>query len=204
MPKSYPIFVITGPRLKYARRPGFNALCNGSKCDTPTLATSPLQALRAAIVCSQSLPRMSTAYQDAGTSPERLIEVHGTIRQVRCLTCDHRTPMGKTLERVRAGEADPACKACGGILKSDTISFGQSLNPETIRRASDAVAECDCLLAVGTSLQVYPIAGLVPQAVKTGASLLIVNQQATPMDHLASVVLHESISEVLPFLLSKE
>ncbi|HAB48758.1 MAG: NAD-dependent deacetylase [Betaproteobacteria bacterium] len=141
-------------------------------------------------------------HQDAGTSPERLIEVHGTIRQVRCLTCDQRTPMGKTLERVRAGEADPACKACGGILKSDTISFGQSLNPETIRRASDAVAECDCLLAVGTSLQVYPIAGLVPQAVKTGASLLIVNQQATPMDHLASVVLHESISEVLPFLLS--
>lgn len=141
-------------------------------------------------------------HQDAGTSSNKLIEVHGTIRRVRCLACDQQTSMGEALDRVRAGEADPACKSCGGILKSDTISFGQSLDPATIEQAIDAVASCDCLVAVGTSLQVYPIAGLVPQAVNAGAKLLIINHQPTPMDPLASLVLHESISEVLPLVLS--
>ncbi|MBA3886411.1 MAG: NAD-dependent deacetylase, partial [Acidobacteria bacterium] len=104
------------------------------------------------------------------------------------------------LVRVRAGEEDPACPACEGILKSDTISFGQPLVPQVIERAVQAAAEADCLLAVGTSLGVYPIAAIVPMAKAAGAHVLIVNAQPTPFDEVADVVLREPICEVLPAL----
>jgi NAD-dependent deacetylase len=137
-------------------------------------------------------------HQQAGNSPERVIEVHGTMRRAMCLGCGWRGPMQETLARVRAGEADPACRACGGILKSDTISFGQALVPEVIERAMYAASECDLLLAVGTSLQVYPVAGAVPAARAAGARIVIVNAQPTPFDEVAAAVLGGSISEVLP------
>lgn len=105
--------------------------------------------------------------------------------------------MQATLERVRAGEPDPACLECGGILKSATISFGQNLDPEVLDRAERAARDCDTFLAVGSSLVVYPAAGLVPLAKKAGAALVIVNGEETPYDALADVVLHDSISEVL-------
>jgi NAD-dependent deacetylase len=106
------------------------------------------------------------------------------------------------LARVRAGEEDPPCASCGGILKSDTISFGQPLVPAVIERAMCAASEADCLVAVGTSLQVYPIAAAVPAARSGGASLIIVNAEATPFDDLADVTLADSISDVLPELLT--
>ena len=109
--------------------------------------------------------------------------------------------MPVVLERVRAGEEDPPCADCGGILKSDTISFGQPLVPGVIARAMRAAAETDCLIAVGSSLQVYPIAAAVPGAKHAGASLIIVNAQPTPFDGLADVTLHDPISTVLPALL---
>ena len=139
-------------------------------------------------------------HQLAGNSPEKVIEVHGTVRRFVCWGCGMRGPMEKVLERVRAGEADPACRDCGGILKSDTISFGQALVPEVIARAMDAAAEADLLLAVGTTLQVYPVAGMVPIAAKAGARVVIVNDQPTPMDVLADAVLREPIGTVLPLL----
>lgn len=95
----------------------------------------------------------------AGHGPDMVIEVHGTVREVMCTRCDWRGPMELALARVRAGEDDPPCRQCGGILKSATVSFGQPLIPEVIARAMDAAEQCDLLLAVGTSLQVYPIAG---------------------------------------------
>ncbi len=95
-------------------------------------------------------------HQQAGNSPERVIEVHGTLRKVVCMSCGERAPMEKALARVRAGEADPPCRSCGGILKSATVSFGQALVPEVIDRAMQAAGEAEVLLAVGTSLQVYP------------------------------------------------
>lgn len=106
--------------------------------------------------------------------------------------------MEGALERVRAGEPDPFCLRCGGVLKSATISFGQSLDPEVMAKAEAAALECDVLLAVGSSLGVYPAAGLVPLAKSAGAALVIVNLQPTPYDPEADVVLHASISEVLP------
>ena len=141
-------------------------------------------------------------HQLAGHSPDKVIEVHGTLRKVVCMSCGERAPMENALARVRAGEADPPCRTCGGILKSATISFGQQLVPEVIDRAMQAAAEADLFLSVGTSLQVYPIAGAVPIAKRAGARVVIVNAEPTPFDELADAVFNDSISAVLPKLLA--
>jgi NAD-dependent deacetylase len=140
-------------------------------------------------------------HQIAGNSPQRIIEVHGTMRKVMCWDCGMRAPMQKALDRVRAGEEDPKCRDCGGILKSDTISFGQQLVPGVIDRALCAAGEADLFLSVGTSLQVYPVAGAVEIARDAGARIVIVNAQPTPFDEVADAVLDGSISEVLPAIL---
>ena len=139
-------------------------------------------------------------HQLAGNSPDMVIEVHGTLRDVMCMTCGARGPMGPVLERVRAGEDDPPCEVCGGILKSATISFGQPLVPEVIERAMRAAEQADLLLAIGTSLQVYPVAAAVPAAKAAGARVVIVNAEPTPFDGLADAVLRAPIGEVLPAL----
>ena len=137
-------------------------------------------------------------HQMAGSSPARVVEVHGTMRRAMCWTCGQRLPMTEVLARVRAGEADPACRACGGILKSDTISFGQALDPATIERAMRAAAEADLMLAVGSTLQVYPVAGAVPLAKQAGARVVIMNDQPTPLDGIADALLRGPIGELLP------
>jgi len=137
-------------------------------------------------------------HQRAGNSAERVIEVHGTMHGVICLDCGWKGPMEETLERVRAGEDDPSCRHCGGMLKSDTISFGQQLVPEVIQRALTAAQETDFLLSIGTSLQVYPVASAVPYAKSAGARVVIMNAQPTPFDGIADAVLTGSISEILP------
>ena len=140
-------------------------------------------------------------HQQAGNSPDKVIEVHGSMRRFMCWGCGMRGPMQKVLDRVRAGEEDPECRTCGGILKSDTISFGQQLVPEVIDRAMQVAAEADVFVAVGTTLQVYPVAGAVDIARSAGAKLIIVNAQPTPYDDVADAVLPGSISEVLPAIL---
>jgi NAD-dependent deacetylase len=141
-------------------------------------------------------------HQMSGIPSERVIEVHGTMRRVMCWSCGMRAPMQKALDRVRAGEADPPCRQCGGILKSDTISFGQQLDPEVIDRAMRVAGEADLFIAIGTTLQVYPVAGTVDVAREAGARIVIVNAQATAFDDVADAVFREPISEVLPELLS--
>lgn len=136
----------------------------------------------------------------AGTSRERLVEIHGTTSDVMCLDCDDRAPIEKALERVRAGEDDPACRSCGGILKTATISFGQGLVADDLARADAAARRADLMLAVGTTLGVYPIANVVPLAKAHGAPVVIVNGGPTEMDDLADVRIEGSISEVLPAL----
>ena len=137
-------------------------------------------------------------HHDAGSDPEKIVEVHGTIREVACLECDYRDDMGVVLDRVRLGEDDPPCPVCGGILKSATISFGQQLVARDLMRAQIAAENCDLMLAVGTTLAVYPIAAVVPAAKSAGARIVIVNAEPTEMDYLADMVLRRSISEVLP------
>jgi NAD-dependent deacetylase len=141
-------------------------------------------------------------HQIAGNSVDKTIEVHGTMRRVMCWSCGARAPMEDALARVRAGEDDPACRLCGGILKSDTISFGQALRPAVIDRAMQVAAECDVMLAIGSTLQVYPAAGVVPVAKESGARLVIVNDQPTPFDPIADAVLRGPIGDLLPAICS--
>ena len=140
-------------------------------------------------------------HQQAGNAPDKVIEVHGTVRRVVCMGCGMRAPMQKVLDRVRAGEADPPCRDCGGVLKSDTISFGQALVPEVIDRAMRVAQQADVLLAVGSTLQVYPVAGAVPVAKAAGARVVIVNAERTQFDDIADAVFREPIGQVLPALL---
>ena len=136
----------------------------------------------------------------AGSSPSRVIEIHGTMHEVACLSCGERAAMERALARVRAGEQDPACRTCGGILQSATISFGQGLVQEDLYRAQRAASSSDLMLAVGTKLSVYPIAGVVPVAKRAGARVVILNAEPTEMDDLADAVLRGSISSILPRL----
>jgi NAD-dependent deacetylase len=147
-------------------------------------------------------------HQEAGSDPARIVEIHGTMRQVVCMACAARTPMPAVLERVRAGDDDPRCTEevgrgpCGGILKSATISFGQDLVAEDLERAEAAAFACDLVLAVGSSLSVYPAAGLVPAAHHAGSRVVIVNGEPTGYDAIADVVLRAPISEVLPAIVA--
>ena len=137
-------------------------------------------------------------HQAAGNSAEKVIEVHGTMRKVVCMGCGMTAPMQKALDRVRAGEADPPCRDCGGILKSATISFGQALVPEVIDAAMRAAGAADLFIAVGSTLQVYPVAGAVPLARAASARIVIVNAEPTQFDDIADAVFRDSISKVLP------
>lgn len=139
-------------------------------------------------------------HQAAGSSADRIIEIHGTMREVVCMSCGERAPMERALDRVRAGEEDPPCRTCSGILKSATISFGQNLVPEDLERSFAAAAGADLFLAIGTSLVVYPVADLPRVALEAGARLVILNAEDTPYDRLASVVIRDRIGEVLPKL----
>jgi len=140
-------------------------------------------------------------HQMAGNSAGKVIEVHGTVRSVVCMGCGMTAPMQKALDRVRAGEEDPPCSDCGGILKSATISFGQNLVPEVIERAMRSAREADLFFAIGTSLQVYPVAGTVELASAASARIVILNAEKTPFDIVADAVFREPIGSILPRLL---
>jgi NAD-dependent deacetylase len=142
-------------------------------------------------------------HQAAGLDARKVVEVHGTIHETACLSCGVRGPIVETLDRVRAGDEDPACEVCGGMLKSATVSFGQSLDPGDLVRAEDAATACDLILAIGTTLSVYPVAAMVPIAARAGARVVIVNAEPTEMDDLADVAVRGSISEVLPQILGE-
>jgi len=139
----------------------------------------------------------------AGQSPEILVEIHGNARAVKCMSCGWRGPMDETLERVRAGEEDPPCLFCGGIIKSATISFGENLVPEDLVRAQRAADGADVFLATGTSLGVYPAAALPEHALRAGASLAILNGEPTPFDGAADFVFRDRLGEVLPDLVER-
>lgn len=139
----------------------------------------------------------------AGTDPERIVEVHGTVRRSMCLECGVQDDIEVVLERVRSGEEDPRCPrgSCGGLLKRATVSFGQELFEGDLDRALAAAADADLLLAVGSTLAVGPVNLMVPTAVQAGRTVVVVNGSPTDMDDLADVVVRGSISELLPTIL---
>lgn len=175
------------------RHPGWQARPNAAHQALVTLARSgPLRA-----IVTQNVDGL---HQRAGSAPDSVIELHGTLYETACLTCDERRDMREALDRVAAGETDPPCLICGGILKSATISFGQALDPGVLSRARTEVEACDLLLAAGSSLSVHPAAGLVGLAARNGARVVVCNATETPYDDVADVVLRGSLGEVLPAL----
>jgi NAD-dependent deacetylase len=172
----------------------------GAEPNAAHRALADLQAAgRLHLLVTQNIDGLHLA---AGSSADQLIEIHGSIRQSACLACGDRRPMTETLDRVRAGDPDPACLICGGILKSATVSFGQNLDPLLLARADEAAASCDLFLAIGTSLSVYPVARLPELALDAGARFVIINAEPTAMDDRADAVLRGRAGELLPELVA--
>jgi NAD-dependent deacetylase len=188
----------------YMADPEVRKLSWQTRLDHPAWQAEPNDGHRALVALERAgklhaliTQNIDGLHQRAGSSPATVIEVHGTMRDVMCMACGWRGPMLPVLDRVRSGEDDPACHSCGGILKSATISFGQPLVPAVIDRALRAAQQADLLIAIGSSLQVYPVAGIVPSAKASGARLVIINAEPTPFDDFADVVLHEPIGAVM-------
>ncbi|GAQ50694.1 SIR2 family NAD-dependent protein deacylase [Streptomyces acidiscabies] len=140
-------------------------------------------------------------HQLAGLPARKVLELHGTARQFVCTQCGARGPMEDALARLDAGEDDPPCLNCGGILKSATVMFGEHLNPEVLADALAITKACQVFYAVGTSLKVHPAAALAGIATENGARLIVVNAEETPYDEVAAEVVREPIGTALPRLL---
>jgi NAD-dependent deacetylase len=157
---------------------------------------------RAGRLCAVVTQNIDGLHLKAGHDPGLVHEIHGSLFDVECLQCGRVTTMRENLDRVDAGDPDPHCLVCGGIQKAATISFGQSLKPEVLEASRAAARSCDLLLAVGTTLQVQPAAGLAEVAVRAGALLVVVNRDPTPYDAMASAILRDPIGQVLPRLVA--
>jgi len=193
----------------YMSDPEVRRLAWRTRLESPVWTAKPNAAHKALVELERS-GRLRTVltqnidglHQKAGSDPHRVLELHGTLHATVCLGCGATGPMREALRRVAEGEAEPDCLRCGGILKSATISFGQELDGEVLRRARLAALDCDLFLVAGTSLSVQPAAGLVALAARVGAQVVICNAEPTPYDSLAAVVLHEPVGDVLPDLSS--
>ena len=186
-----------------------------SRLDSPMWSAEPNDGHRAIVELEHGgrllmlvTQNIDGLHQAAGSDGSRVVEIHGNTQEAVCLRCGHRQAIADVLERVRSGEADPTClelpagSPCGGILKSATISFGQSLVAEDLSRAEVAAVTCDLMLAVGSTLAVYPAANVVPLAKGAGADVIIVNGEETAMDSLADVVIHADITSTLRSLIA--
>lgn len=160
------------------------------------LAVARLQASgRAPVVVTQNIDGL---HQRAGSHD--VIELHGTSLEVACLDCSRRLPVGVVLDRVREGDEDPHCELCGGLLKTATISFGQNLIAADLERAMAEAAECDACLAVGSTLSVWPAAGVPARTVHGGGTLVIVNDGETELDDMADAIVSGRVGVALPAL----
>jgi len=139
-------------------------------------------------------------HEKAGTSPERLLKIHGSATLVRCTGCERFFPFATAEADLKAGRVPPTCRECGGVVKPGTVLFGEALPEDLLARAFEAARQCDLVVVVGSSLQVWPAAGIPEAAVEAGARLLIVNRDPTPLDPVADVVLRGAAGELLPSL----
>lgn len=148
-------------------------------------------------IVTQNIDRL---HHKAGNSPKKIIEVHGTAFSVSCLSCGRRYERGAIEERLKNGDADPACGDCAGVLKPETISFGQAMPRDKMAAALQHARACDLCIVLGSSLVVYPAASVPVEAVDSGASLIIVNREVTPLDARAHAVIRGSVCEVMTAL----
>ncbi|WP_328827626.1 NAD-dependent deacetylase [Streptomyces sp. NBC_00252] len=175
---------------------------------TQALRAEPNAAHRAVVELERSgvpvrviTQNVDGLHQLAGLPARKVLELHGSAREFTCTRCHARGPMADAIARVEAGEDDPGCLVCGGILKSATVYFGEQLDPVVLGEAAAVTKACQVFIAVGSTLQVHPAAGLAGVAVDHGARLVIVNAEATPYDELADEVVREPIGTALPALL---
>jgi NAD-dependent deacetylase len=193
---------VADPELR--RRSWQNRLAHPAWAAQPNAAHLALVRLAAGGVGTTVITQnIDGLHQRAGTPPDHVLELHGTMYGVVCVSCGDRTEMAAALDRVRAGEADPPCARCGGILKSATVMFGQALDPEVFRGAVAAAQGCDLLLAIGSTLTVEPAASLCRVAVESGARLVIVNRDPTPYDSLADATIREPIGDAVPAIVDR-
>ncbi|WP_082860355.1 NAD-dependent deacylase [Alloactinosynnema sp. L-07] len=192
---------------EYRRDPALRARTWQARTVNPAWTAKPNAAHRALARLEETgrlvailTQNIDGLHQRAGS--RRVIELHGTMFETVCLSCPDVRPMREALDRVRAGEVDPPCLVCGGILKSATVSFGQALDRAVLDEARAAAESADLMLAVGSSLTVQPAAGLVGLAARAGAPVVICNASPTPYDGLAVAVVREPLSEALPALLA--
>jgi len=139
-------------------------------------------------------------HQRAGSAARKVLELHGSMHEVVCTGCGARTPSAPTLARVAAGDGDPRCLGCGGILKLAVVLFGEHLDEATVALAERIAANSALLLVVGSSLQVEPVASLCAVAVNAGQRLVIVNRDPTPYDDVATAVIREPIGTAVPLI----
>ncbi len=140
---------------------------------------------------------IDSLHHRAGNSPDKIIEIHGTAFSVSCLKCGKKYDRDEIEQRIQSGVRVPYCDQCSGILKPETISFGQAMPQDKMERAIAYAEECELCIVLGSSLVVYPAASVPAHAVETGAKLMIINRDVTPLDHRADLVIHESVSETL-------
>ncbi|MFE1766962.1 NAD-dependent deacetylase [Streptomyces angustmyceticus] len=177
--------------------------------DSPAFRAEPNAAHEAVVRLERSgtpvrviTQNVDGLHQRAGLPERKVLELHGTVRAVTCTRCHARSSMRDALDRVAAGEPDPPCLVCGGILKSATVMFGERLDPEVLATALGVAKAAQVFLAVGSTLQVQPAASLAGVAAEHGARLIIINAEPTPYDALATEVIREPIGTALPRLLA--
>jgi NAD-dependent deacetylase len=165
----------------------------------PNAAHRALAALERSGVAVRILTQnVDGLHQRAGSTPRKVLELHGTMHEVRCTGCGRRSPSRPVLDRVAAGDADPHCRDCGAVLKLAVVMFGEHLDPDTIGQARQIAAHSGLLIAIGSSLQVEPVASLCAIAADAGGRLVIVNRDPTPYDGLATAVIRDPIGTAIP------
>jgi len=187
---------VTDPAVR--RRAWQARLAHPAWSATPNPAHAALARLAGGFDTWVITQNIDGLHQRAGSASDRVVELHGTVQAVVCVGCGDRTEMAAALDRVRAGEADPPCERCGGILKSATVMFGQPLDRAILSAAVRAASASDLMIAIGSTLTVEPAASLCAVAAEAGAHLVIVNRDPTPYDHLATEVVREPIGTAIP------
>lgn len=155
------------------------------------------EAERLAGVVTQNIDGL---HYKSGLPDDMVAELHGNVRNSHCLGCGARWPTETVLEWVESGEEDPTCPDCGGIVKTDTVMFGEMLPEQEVRQASLFQAVCDAVLVVGSTVSVWPAADIVMRAVHQSKPLVVINRGDTEVDHLAAVKIDAAIGDVLPDL----
>lgn len=194
---------------KYVTRPETRKRSWQMRTDSGIFAAQPNAAHRALAdlwtagrlsgVVTQNIDGL---HQAGGLPEEAVVELHGNLRTVDCLECDASWPTHQVIERVEAGDDDPHCPECGGIIKVSVISFGQQMPEQEVQKAYRLAHECDAVVAVGSTLSVYPAAYVPIQAQETGASYVIVNQGPTEHDYRADVRIEGAAGEILTQLVA--